>query len=113
MLEIHTRWSRSSARFSLPLAPDTVKDRLVAAAEDIRGMRVRYVTARRVVLMSSPSWTTWGDLITVELDAQEDGGTSVEVRTAPSLRLSFSDWGQGAKDIHLIHEALTSHQLPR
>jgi len=107
MLKIRTRWSRSSAEFSLPLAPDAVKDQLVAAAETLRGIRVQYVTTRRVVLMSPPNWRTWGDLVTVEFDSEDDGGTRVSVRTAPSLPLWLCDWGQGAKDIRLIHEALS------
>lgn len=107
MLKIRTRWSRSSAEFSLPLPPDVVKDQLVATAETLRGLRVRYATMRRVVLMSPPNWRTWGDLVTVEFDSQDDGGTRVSVRTAPSLQLWLYDWGQGAKDIRLIHEALS------
>ncbi len=83
-----------------------VKDQLVAASKTLHGLRVRYATARRVVLMSPPNWRTWGDLITVEFDSQDDGGTSVSVRTTPSLPLWLYDWGQGAKDIRLIHEAL-------
>jgi hypothetical protein len=46
-------------------------------------------------------------LVTVEFDSQDDGGTRVSVRTASWLPLWLFDWGQGAKDIRLIREALS------
>ncbi|MBT2504233.1 hypothetical protein [Curtobacterium sp. ISL-83] len=106
MLDIQTRWSRSHAQFSTPLPPEAAKARLVAAAEAMRSLRIRYETTLSIVLMSSANWRTWGDLVTVEFHPEDDGGTRVSVRAAPVVPITFFNWGQGAKDIRLVYDAL-------
>ncbi|KQO62707.1 hypothetical protein ASF23_07000 [Curtobacterium sp. Leaf261] len=107
MLDIRTRWSRSTAAFAVSVDPGAAREALVSAIAGTRGLHVRYVTERTVVLMSSLGWATWGELVTVELQPKHGGGTDVSVRTAPPVPLTLFDFGQGAKDIRVVHDVLT------
>lgn len=105
MLEVRTRAARSTASWTVPASIDVVRARLLN--EVGQSPRARLLTSTNDTIDASVQGNafSWGERITVRL-TPTNGGTSVTAETRPVMPLTLFDWGEGERDIRLLHEAV-------
>lgn len=105
MLEVQTRAARSSARWTTPASIDAVRERLLD--EIAQSARARVTSSTQDVIQASVQGNafSWGERITVRL-TPATGGTNVAVETRPMVPFTLFDWGEGERDIRLLHAAV-------
>ncbi|MFJ3384048.1 MULTISPECIES: hypothetical protein [unclassified Curtobacterium] len=104
MLEVRTRAARSTALWTAPAPVDLVRERLLN--EIAQSSRAQLMTSTNDVIEASVRGNafSWGERITVTL-TPTTGGTSVAVETRPVMPFTLFDWGEGERDIRLLHAA--------
>lgn len=107
MLDILTQRGRATAYFTIDGTVGQVHARVRAIAERERRFRWREGGNDTVVLDTAANWATWGERMTITLGVAGLASTAVMVRVDPKVRMTVIDWGQGARDIGLLHAFLT------
>lgn len=108
MLDILTQRGRATAHFTIDGTVEQVRARVKAMVERERRFRWREGGDETVVLDTAANWATWGERMTITLGVAGMTSTSVMVRVEPKVRTTVIDWGQGARDIGLLHAFLTA-----
>ncbi|WP_146236730.1 hypothetical protein [Curtobacterium sp. MCBD17_030] len=105
MLEVRTRAARSTAHWTASAPIDVVRERLLH--EITQSSRARVTTSTSDVIQASVRGNafSWGERITVRL-TPTGNGTSVAVETRPAMPSTLFDWGEGERDIRLLHAAV-------
>lgn len=105
MLEVRTRAARSTAQWTASAPIDLVRERLLH--EIAQSSRARVTTSTSDVIEASVRGNafSWGERITVRL-TPTGSGTRVAVETRPSMPSTLFDWGEGERDIRLLHAAV-------
>ncbi|MDO9379429.1 MAG: hypothetical protein Q7T56_11320 [Nocardioidaceae bacterium] len=63
--------------------------------------------AGTLTVTTRPSWWSWGDVVTVTLQAEGQGSTLVQVASRPRLRTTLVDYGSNAGHVRTVVEGLT------
>jgi hypothetical protein len=105
MLEVRTRAARSTARWTAPAPVDAVRARLLE--EIAQSSRARLTSAPGDTIEASVQGNafSWGERISIVL-TPTGGGTDVVVQTRPVMPLTLFNWGEGERDIRLLHDAV-------
>lgn len=105
MLEVRTRAARSTASWTVPASIDVVRARLLT--EVGQSPRARLLTSTNDTIDASVQGNafSWGERITVRL-TPTNGGTTITAATRPVMPLTLFDWGEGERDIRLLHDAV-------
>jgi hypothetical protein len=112
MIDISTERGRATAHFTIEGTVDQVQARVRAIAERERRFRWHEAADGTLVLNTAANWATWGETMTIILGVAGMTRTSVSVRVEPKVRTTITDWGQGSRDIRLLHERLTAPDDP-
>jgi len=105
MVEVTTRAARSTAQWTVPAPLDAVRARLIGEVERSSRARLTSNTDDELQVSVQGNAFSWGEVITVTM-TPVTGGTSVAVETRPTMGLTLFDWGEGARDIRLLHAAV-------
>ena len=105
MLEVRTRAARSTALWTASAPVDVVRERLLNAIAQSSRARLMTSTNDAVEISVRGNAFSWGERITVTL-TPTTGGTSVAVETRPVVPSTLFDWGEGERDIRLLHAAV-------
>jgi hypothetical protein len=105
MLEVKTRAARSTALWTASAPVDVVRERLLS--EIAQSSRAQLISSTNDAIEASVHGNafSWGERITVTL-TPTIGGTSVAVETRPVMPFTLFDWGEGERDIRLLHAAV-------
>lgn len=105
MLEVRTRAARSTALWTASAPVDVVRERLLN--EIAQSPRAQLMTSTNDAIEASVRGNafSWGERITVRL-TPTTGGTSVAVEMRPVMPFTLFDWGEGERDIRLLHAAV-------
>lgn len=106
MIVVTTRLGRASAHFVVDGAVDDVRSRVERAARLVPRFRLRSTDGEQLVIATRPNWASWGGTMTVRLGVAGAASTLVDVDVTPVLPTTMTDWGQGARDVRLLHERL-------
>ncbi|TCL72482.1 MULTISPECIES: hypothetical protein [unclassified Curtobacterium] len=105
MLDVTTSAARSSAEWELAMPLEEAHQRVLRAVAGMPRVRVRSVAEDRIELSVLGNFSSWGEVISIELTPAA-GGTALRVRTRPIVPFTLLDWGEGARDIRALHAAV-------
>lgn len=88
-----------------PAPVDVVRERLLN--EIAQSPRAQLMTSTNDAIEASVHGNafSWGERVTVRL-TPTTGGTNVAVETRPVMPFTLFDWGEGERDIRLLHAAV-------
>lgn len=105
MLEVRTRAARSTASWIVAKPLEETHRLFVRVATSTQRARITSSADTRVEFGVRGNLYSWGEVITIDL-APTIGGTSVTARSRPTVPTTLFDWGEGARDIRALHDAV-------
>jgi hypothetical protein len=105
MLEVRTRAARSTAQWTASAPVDVVRERFLHEISQSARARVTMSASDVIEASVRGNAFSWGERITVRL-TPTGNGTSVAVETRPAMPSTLFDWGEGERDIRLLHAAV-------
>jgi len=104
-MQIETVAGRSSADFTVQLAPDSLLAQLQDRLSTQKRFTVVEASQAGLRLNARPNLATWGGRIELRFVPMGSTSTLVQGRWTPALPTTVGIWGQGARDLRAL-EAL-------
>lgn len=95
---------RAASVVRVSAAPAVVRRRVLDALP-VLSARIVTDEADRIVACTGMTWRSWGERITVDLDAAA-GFTDVTLGSSPTLRWTLVDYGKGRRNVEYLVRAL-------
>lgn len=103
---VRDRLARTSGGFTVGgLSESIVTEKVKKALERLPQFKIERHGHSSVILKRRMNWATWGE--TVQLSWYPvAGGMHFDAVVRPALPTTIQDWGQGKRDLRMIHQSL-------
>lgn len=107
--EFETTGATSRAEYSVPVAPDAVKEIIKNNVRDSRRFNLLSEDPTTLLIKARASTFTWGEEIVVSLQGA-DGGTRINAECRHKQRTAIVDFGQSKRDLQTVLQGLDRTQ---
>lgn len=102
--------SSTSARVTVPTAPETVVSCAQDAAVRLLSARPRATSPDHVELVVGTSWSSWGEVLRITAHPGTSG-TDVSIESRSRLRATLVDWGKNRRNVDAVRDAVAGLAL--